>query len=96
MILYNATPGKRRRNELATSAILRIIYLLFDVLILPCSIIRVESPEQALTLSSEGNPGFVAGALSETLARSLGVQDFLRRPPDLVWNLMGNVKCLGN
>ena len=40
-----------------------------------------ESPKQALTLLSEDDPNFIIRALSETLPRSLGVQDFTRRPP---------------
>ena len=40
-----------------------------------------ESPGQALTLFPEDGPNFVGRALSEILARSLGVQDFRCRPP---------------
>ena len=43
--------------------------------------VGAESPVQALTLLSEDGPNFISRALSETLPRSLGVQDFLRRPP---------------
>ena len=44
--------------------------------------VGTESPEQALSLSSEGGPNFMSRALSEIQTRSLGVQDFLYRPPD--------------
>ena len=40
-----------------------------------------KSPEQALTLYSEGDPRSSSRALSEILARSLGVHDFWCRPP---------------
>ena len=43
--------------------------------------VGVKSAGQALALFSEDGPKSGGGALSETLARSLGVQDFLRRPP---------------
>ena len=43
--------------------------------------VGTKSPEQALTLLSEDSPNFVSGSLSETLARSLGVQDFWCLPP---------------
>ena len=48
---------------------------------LSCTEVGAESPGQALTLLSEDGPNFISRALSETLPRSLGVQDFLRQPP---------------
>ena len=38
--------------------------------------VDTKSPEQALTLLSEDSPNFVSESLFETLARSLGVQNF--------------------
>ena len=39
-------------------------------------VVGTKSPRQALILLSEDSPSFVCGTLSETLARSLAVQDF--------------------